>query len=103
MAKKDIVLGQDKNYTGKLPTKELEKAISKLKNRYRDHDDDSKRIIGFEINGGDDLTSTGHAAMEGFKAWANERKLQAEYNSNDALNKIKNTLRNLVDNNNNNN
>lgn len=98
MTKKSIVLGQDKNYSGKIPTKELERAISKLKNRYRDHDDESKVIVGFEINGGTGLTAPGQLVLDNFKDWAREHNLQVEYNSNDELEKLKNQLRNLVDN-----
>lgn len=98
MAKKGVILGQDKNYTGKLPTKELEKAINKLKVRYQEHSDDSKTVLGFEINGGDDLTKPGHEKMKEFQAWANKKGLDAEYNSNSDLQKITQVLRNRVDN-----
>ncbi len=98
MAKKGVILGQDKNYTGKLPTKELEKAINKLKVRYQDHSDDSKIVLGFEINGGDDLTKPGHKKMDEFKTWAKKNGLDAEYNSNSDLQKITLELRNRVDN-----
>jgi len=98
MAKKGVILGQDKNYKGKLPTKELEKAINKLKVRLQDHFDDSTKVLGFEINGGDDLTKPGHKKMDEFKKWAKEKNLDAEYNSNSDLKKLTQVLRNRVDN-----
>lgn len=98
MAKKGVVLGQDKNYNGKLPTKELEKAINKLKMRYQDHSDDTTEVKGFEINGGEGLTKSGHDKINEFKEWAKEKGMDAEYNSNSDLENIRNTLRNRVDN-----
>ncbi|EGR0065755.1 hypothetical protein NB550_22090 [Vibrio parahaemolyticus] len=102
MAKKGVIYGQDKNYKGKLPTKELGKAINKLKKRYQDHSDDTTEVIGFEVNGGEGLTKTGYEEMEKFKKWAENKGMDAEYNSNEDLDKMKNNLRNRVDNKNNN-
>ncbi|EGR2715004.1 hypothetical protein DUG80_24390 [Vibrio parahaemolyticus] len=98
MAKKGVVYGQDKNYKGKLPTKELKKAINKLKQRYQDHSDDTTEVIGFEINGSEGLTKTGTETMNEFKNWCTERGMDAEYNSNEDLEAIKQNLRNRVDN-----
>ncbi|WP_320034370.1 hypothetical protein [Halarcobacter sp.] len=98
MAKKGLVLGQDKNYTGKLPTKELEKAINKLKVRYQDHSDDTKEVIGFEINGGEGLTKSGLKKMDEFKEWAKKKGMDAEYNSNRDLEIITKILRNRISN-----
>lgn len=98
MTKKGVVYGQDKNYKGKLPTKELEKAINKLKKRYQDHSDDTTDVIGFEINGGEGLTETGNKKMEDFKEWAKNKGMDAEYNSSEDLERMKNNLRNRVDN-----
>lgn len=98
MVKKDIVLGQDKNYSGKIPTKELESAINKLKLQYQEHYDDTTKVIGFEINGGTGLTKKGNDKINEFKDWAKEKGLDAEYNSNSDLDKMKNELRNRVDN-----
>lgn len=98
MTKKGVVYGQDKNYNGKLPTKELVKAINKLKKRYQDHSDDTTTVIGFEINGGEGLTSTGSVVMTEFQEWSREKGMDAEYNSNDDLRDIKQRLRNNVDN-----
>ena len=97
MAKKGIVLGQDKNYKGKLPTKELKSAINKLKEQYHEREE-SINIIGFEINGGTGLTKSGYEAMEKFKEWAIEKGMDAEYNSKSDLDKITQILRNRVDN-----
>lgn len=102
MAKKGVVYGQDKNYTGKLPTKELQKTINKLKKRYQDHSDDTTYVIGFEINGSEGLTKSGNEEMEKFKDWCKEKGMDAEYNSNDDLKALKLNLRNRVDNKNNN-
>ncbi|MGB5122382.1 MAG: hypothetical protein WBO13_15445 [Vibrio fluvialis] len=98
MTKKGVVYGQDKNYTGKLPTKELNKAINKLKKRYQDHSDDTTVVIGFEVNGGEGLTKSGNELMNEFKGWCKEKGMDAEYNSNDDLKAIKLNLRNRVDN-----
>lgn len=98
MTKKGVIYGQDKNYTGKLPTKELIKAINKLKQRYQDHSDDTTKVIGFEINGSEGLTKSGAEAMDQFKKWCTEKGLDAEYNSNEDLKMLKQNLRNRVDN-----
>jgi len=98
MAKKGVVYGQDKNYKGKLPTKELEKTINKLKKRYQDHADDTTDVDGFEINGGIGLTKSGYKKMEEFKEWAKNNGMDAEYNSNYDLSKITQTLRNRIEN-----
>lgn len=98
MSKKGVIYGQDKNYKGKLPIKELEKAINKLKKRYQDHSDDTTEVIGFEINGAEGLTKTGIEKMKGFTQWARGKEMDAEYNSNEDLENIKQTLRNSVDN-----
>ncbi len=94
---KKIILGQDKNYKGKLPIKELEKAIVKLKDQYYNIDD-SGNIGGFEINGGIGLTSNGYEKMANFKKWAEEKGIDAEYNSKSDLDKMTQVLRNRVDN-----
>ncbi|WP_322044703.1 hypothetical protein [Paraburkholderia sp. J67] len=83
-----------------MPTNELEKAINKLKKRYQDHSDDSTVVIGFEINGGEGLTTTGEKKMEEFRKWSKEKGMDAAYNSNEDLETLKQTLRNRVDNNN---
>lgn len=98
MSKKGIIYGQDKNYSGKLPTKELSKAINKLKKRYHDHSDDNTEVKGFEINGGQGLTKSGNTLMKNFKSWANEQGMDAEYNSSDDLERITQNLRNRNDN-----
>jgi hypothetical protein len=98
MTKKGLIYGQDKNYKGKLPAKELVKTINKLKKRYQDHSDDTTQVIGFDINGGEGLTKTGTEIMNDFKKWCNEKGMDAEYNSNDDLEKLKQNLRNRVDN-----
>lgn len=100
MSKKNIIYGQDKNYAGKLPTKELERAINKLKKRYHDHSDDTTNVAGFEINGGEGLTKTGNRAMNDFKEWSQQRGMDAEYNSSSDLDLIKHNLRYRTDNNN---
>ena len=97
MSKKGIILGQDKNYSGKLPTKELKSAINKLKEQYQEREE-SINIIGFEINGGIGLTKTGQEVMTKFRAWAKEKGMDAEYNSKSDLEKMTQILRNRVDN-----
>ena len=98
MNKKGVIYGQDKNYKGKLPTKELVSAIKKLKKRYQDHSDETTEVIGFEVNGGEGLTKTGKEKMKEFQEWSREKGMDAEYNSNNDLETIKQTLRNRVDN-----
>ncbi len=97
MGKKGIILGQDKNYKGKLPTKELKSAINKLKEQYQERDE-SINIIGFEINGGTGLTKTGYEEIKKFQEWAKNKGMDAEYNSKFDLDKMTQILRNRVDN-----
>ena len=94
---KKIILGQDKNYKGKLPTKELKSAINKLKEQYQEREE-SINIVGFEINGGMGLTKTGYEEMEKFQKWAKDKDMDAEYNSKSDLDKMTQILRNRVDN-----
>lgn len=95
--KKKMILGQDKNYTGKIPTKVLDQAIDKLKKRHQEHYDREMEIVGFEINGGTGLTKTGEESMKRFKEWADERNMQVEYNPNEILDIIRRNLRYEVD------
>lgn len=97
MANKNIILGQDKNYKGKLPTKELRSAINKLKEQYQERKE-SINILGFEINGGQGLTKSGQEEMNSFKQWAKDKRMDAEYNSKSDLDKMTQVLRNRVDN-----
>lgn len=97
MANNGTILGQDKNYKGKLPTKELKSAINKLKEQYQEREE-SINILGFEINGGEGLTKSGYEEMEKFQKWAKDKGMDAEYNSKSDLDNMTQILRNRVDN-----
>jgi len=97
MVKKKIILGQDKNYSGKLPTRELKSAINKLKEQYQEREE-SINITGFEINGGVGLTKSGYEEMGKFQKWARDKGNDAEYNSKSDLDRMTQILRNRVDN-----
>lgn len=93
------ILGQDKDINGKLSKPTVKSAVGKFKEQYADRcDNPNQPIGGFELNGGTGMTKGGQEEWNKFEMWCKEKKLQAEYNSNDDLNKIKNTLRNSVDN-----
>ena len=91
--KKIVILGQDKNYKGKIPTKVVNEAITKLKKRTQEHFDDNTIIGGFEINGGEGLTKTGYQAIEEFDSWAIKNNMRAVYNSKSDMEQMKENLR----------
>lgn len=93
------ILGQDKDITGKLSKTTVKSAAGKFKEQYADRcDNPTQPIAGFELNGGIGMTKGGQEEWDKFRKWCDEKNLQAEYNSNDDLDKIKETLRNKVDN-----
>lgn len=93
------ILGQDKDITGKLSKTTVKNAIGKFKEQYADRcDNPTQPIAGFELNGGVGMTKGGQDEWEKFKKWCDEKKLKAEYNTNDELYAIRNILRCRVDN-----
>lgn len=97
--KRSRVLGQDKDIEGKLTKPTVKSTIGKFKEQYADRcENPNQPIVGFELNGGDGMTKGASEAWEEFKGWCEQRNLDAEYNSNNDLSIMKNTLRNRVDN-----
>lgn len=93
------ILGQDKDITGKLSKTTVKNAIGKFKEQYADRcDNPTQPIAGFELNGGNGMTKGGQYEWDQFLMWCQDKNLQAEYNTNDELNVIRETLRCRVDN-----
>ncbi|MBB5337628.1 hypothetical protein [Pectinatus brassicae] len=67
---------------------EVKKVIAKFKEIYSDYENHpQKEVIGFELNGGHCMTKSGIEKWEEFKS------LDAEYNTNDEVQLIRNELR----------
>lgn len=93
------VLGQDKDINGKLSKPSVKSSIGKFKEQYADRGENPNQpIIGFELNGGFGMTKGAKEEWEKFTCWCEERNLQAEYNSREDLERLKQILRNQVDN-----
>ena len=93
--KRKTILGQDKDYSGPLSRPVVENVTEKFKQRYNDSD---SSIGGFELNGGERMTKGGKEVWDQFIDWAKNNNMDAEYNNNDDLNRMKNRLNNRVKN-----
>ena len=92
--KKGVVIIQDKDYNSKLPTIEVKKVIARFKELNTDFENHpTRKVIGFELNGGDGMTKTGIEEWECFQDWCHNRNLDAEYNTNDDVVIIRDELR----------
>ena len=92
--KKGVVIIQDKNYSSKLPTKEVQKVIARFKELYSDFENHPTRdVIGFELNGGEGMTRPGVAEWNEFENWCNNRGLDCEYNTDEDIVTIRDVLR----------
>lgn len=98
MSRKRII-GQDKDYDGPLSKTTVENVVSKFMDVYDDESSKpGKPIAGFELNGGERLTKGGQKAWDDFRDWASENDMDAEYNTRDEVNSMKNTLWNRLKN-----
>ena len=96
MSKRKQIIGQDKDISGPLSKTIVNNVISKFQNYYDSHPGDN--IGGFELNGGDKMTSGAQQAWNGFESWCKERGIDAEYNSNSDLSTMHNSLKSIVKN-----
>lgn len=92
-SKRKTVFGQDKDYTGPLGKPVVQNVVDKFMQRYEDSD---SNVAGFELNGGERMTSAGKSIWDDFTSWARENNMDTEYNNNDDLNVMKNRLTNRV-------
>lgn len=91
---RNIVLIQDKDYKGKIPLIEIKSIISKFKQYYEIYlGDKSKKVIGFELNGGQGFTSNGVKEWDIFEKWCSEHGLKVLYNTIDEVIIIRDNLR----------
>lgn len=98
-SKRERILGQDKDISGKLGKPAVKNVVGKFKEQYADrHENPNQPIVGFELNGGTGMTKGGQEVWNDFATWCSERNLDLEYNTNDDLDNIKMNLRNRVDN-----
>lgn len=96
MSKRKQIIGQDKDISGPLTKTIVNNVISKFQNYYNSHQSDN--IGGFELNGGENMTSGAKLAWDIFKEWCQERGMDAEYNSNSDLSTIHINLKSIVKN-----
>lgn len=97
------ILSQDKDNKGRLGPKTVKNAVSKFKEQQLGlKDSDDSPLAGFELNGGDGMTEAGQAVWDEFEEWCEQRDLDCEYNTRDDLVKMRNILRNNIENENDN-
>lgn len=97
--KKGLVIIQDKNYSSVLPTKQIEDCVAKFKIVYREYlGHSSKKVIGFELNGGEGMYRPGLKVWNEFIKWCQEKGMNAIYNTSDEVTVIRDNLRYRVDN-----
>lgn len=89
-----VILGQDKNYEGKLGKRDMEEIVGKFKKAIRERTYDKRGIGGFEINGGDGLTRGGQEVYDTFQKEQQKLGRDVEYNTRNEMLKIRDTLRN---------
>ena len=92
------VIGQDKNYSGKLSKPVVEDAVNKSKILYQDRVYSSSELAGFELNGGIGMTSGASDVWSAFERWCEDRNLIDIYNTKEDMETIKINLRNRIDN-----
>lgn len=93
-----IIIGQDKNYKGKLGKQVVQDIVNKLKILYQDRVYPSNELAGFEVNGGTGMTSGACEVWNEFEEWCDNRGLFAIYNTKEDMETIKINLRNKIDN-----
>ena len=96
MSKRKQIIGQDKDINGPLSKTIVGNVIFKFMNYFNNHPDDN--IGGFELNGGEKMTPGAKQEWDSFRSWCQDKKMDAEYNSNSDLETIQNKLRNKVKN-----
>lgn len=94
MSKRKIIIGQDKDINGPLSRTIVSNVVSKFQNYYDSHQGDN--IGGFELNGGDRMTSGAKQVWDAFADKCREQGMDAEYNSNSDLSIIHNGLKSIV-------
>ena len=98
MSSKTFVIGQDKNYKGKLPKQVVENAITKFEKVYEKYSSENKTIEAFELNGGTGLTAGAEDSCNEFEMQYNKKGIDAIYNTSTDMNKITKKLRIRVEN-----
>ena len=98
MSSKTIVIGQDKNYEGKLSKQVVDEVIAKFKKIYEKYSSENKTIEAFELNGGNGLTDGAKVSWNAFYSWCWRRGVDVIYNTSDDMNKITSNLRIRVEN-----
>lgn len=98
MSSKTFVIGQDKNYEGKLSKYVVDGVITKFQKLYEKYSSEKKTIEAFELNGGAGLTAGAEDSWHEFECWCRRRGIDAIYNTSDDVNKIISNLRIRVEN-----
>lgn len=97
MSKKGVLLIQDKNYDGKIPKRTMEEIISQFKLQYGNYKGNpNRKIVGFMINGGIDLTKGAKVLFDEFYQWCKSREMFVMYNNIFEITVIRNRLRERV-------
>ena len=75
MSKRRQIIGQDKDINGPLSNTIVRNVISKFVDYYNNHQGDN--IGGFELNGGDRMTSGAKQTWDAFVVWCQEKGMDA--------------------------
>ena len=95
---KTYIIGQDKNYEGKLSKTVVDNVIKNFKRVFEEYSRSKKIIEAFELNGGEGMTSGAAESWKEFKKWCRKNKVDAIYNTSSDIDKIIQSLRVRVDN-----
>ncbi len=98
MSSKTIVIGQDKNYEGKLSKQVVDGVIAKFKKLYEKYTSENKTIEAFQLKGGEGLTDGAKVSWHAFYMWCRRRGVDVIYDTSADTNKIISNLRIRVEN-----
>ncbi len=93
------ILQQDKDNSGKLGKNTVKNAVSKFKENYPIYKDSEQPLAGFLLAGGEGMTNGAQEYWKNeFEPWCAEKHLKAEYIPKNQMEKIRDNLRNRVEN-----
>ena len=98
MGKRKIVLAQNKDYSGKISKPVMEQIVDDFKENIEELESKGKTVAGTVINGGEGLTKGAQEVFDEYTEEMQEKDKFSIYNTNEDVNKIKESLQNKVKN-----